>query len=64
MQVISEFDMFLGKKTRSLSACYFPIPCVRPEQGFVVFTVLSLLDNDKGEDKDNCLLLQRTKHSK
>lgn len=51
IQVISESDMFLGKKPRSLSVCDFPTPTVRPEQGFVVIVVLSLLD------KDNCLLL-------
>ena len=50
--------MFLGKQPRSLPVCDFPTSTVRPEQGFVVTTVLSLLD------KDNCLLLQRTKHAK
>lgn len=54
IQVISEPDVFLGKKPRSLSVCDFPTP----EPGFVVAMVLSLLD------KDNGLLLQKTKHSK
>lgn len=58
IQVITESDMFLGKKRRSLSLCDFPTTTARPEQDFVVITVLSLLD------KDNCHFLQRTKHGK